>query len=139
MTARSTRRAALGAILAAPLASVPAAAIAPARGISSELARLIRKSQRADDRVNALLEGEGYPYGPVKAAASLRCRIAKFEAAGLADVLAKAKHTIAIWGHDCAREEQEAATADGSCYLDDMARAVLLDLVRLTGEDAPCA
>lgn len=140
MTRRATRRAALGAILAAPLASVPAAAKTTVPGISPELARLIRKSQRADDRLMAEKdEVDGFSPGNMRAAAVLRCLVAKFPSSSIADVLAKASHTIAIWGHDCALEEQEAATADGGCYLDDMARAVLLDLVRLTGEDAPCA
>lgn len=138
MKAQATRRATLGAILAAPLMVSPAAAI-PVSGVSPELARLIRKSTRADDRLMAEKdEVDGFSPGNMRAAAALRCRVAMFSSNSIADVLAKASHTIAIWGHECAQEEQEAATADGSAYLDDMARAVLLDLARLAGEDAPC-
>lgn len=138
MSNRATRRAALGAILAAPLASVPAAAGIPAAGVSPELARLIRKSQRADDCLRAQ-DGDEWNPGNIRAAAALRCRVAKFRASGIADVLAKAKHTVAVWGYECAQEEFEAATAEGFAYVNDMAIAVALDLARLAGEDAPCA
>ena len=138
MTHRATRRAAPGAILAAPLASVPSAAKATVPGVSPELARLIRKSQRADDRLKAEAEDEWNP-GNIRAAAALRCRVATFKSVSMADVLAKARHTVAIWGRECAEEEFEAAVVDGTAYLTDMAHAVFLDLARLTGEDAPCA
>ena len=138
MRAPQTRRAALGAILAAPLASVPAMALTPVSGISPKLARLIRKSQAADDRLRAEAEDEWNP-GNIRAAAALRCRVAKFPSASLADVLAKASHTVSIWGFDCAKEEFEDATADGFAYLDHMAQAVLLDLVRVTGRGTLCA
>ncbi|MFY9291748.1 MAG: hypothetical protein WAP03_13775 [Methylorubrum rhodinum] len=139
MSAHSTRRAALGAILATPLASMLATARAAVPGVSPELARLIRKSRVANERVNVEIHEPGYPYGSVRAAAALRCRVARFKPAGMADVLAKARHTVAIWGRECAEGEFEDATAEGGAYLDDMAHAVLLDLVRLVGEDAPCA
>ena len=138
MSARATRRAALGAILAAPLATSSAAAVIPASGISPELARLIRKSQRADDRLRAEAEDEWNP-GSMLAAAALRYRVATFRAASLADVLAKARHTVAVWGYECAKEQFEAATAEGSACVDDMAIAVLLDVARLAGESGPCA
>ena len=142
MTHRATRRATLGAILAAPLASVPAAAKAAVPGVSPELARLIRKSQAADDRLKAEdtdVGGRGFSRCSMRAAAALRCRVATFKSASMADVLAKARHTAAIWEIDCAQEEFEAATANGECYLDDMAHGVFLDLLRVAGEGDPCA
>jgi hypothetical protein len=137
MSAPSTRRAALGAILAAPLAASPATAKTALPGISPELARLIRKSQAADDRLRAEdsdVGGRGFSRGSMRAAAALRCRVATFKSASMADVLAKARHTAAIWEIDCAQEEFEAATANGECYLDDMAHGVFLDLLRVAGE-----
>lgn len=108
---RTSRRAALGAILAAPLATSPVAAKANVPGISPELARLIRKSRIANARVDAEINEPGFLHGSVRAAAALRCRVARFPSNSIADVLAKARHTVAVWDHDCCQEEFEAATA----------------------------
>lgn len=143
MTAR-TRRAALGAILAAPLASVPAAAtVAAPRSsvppVSRKLARLIAKH----DRINAILNAESDDCNPARrgtarAAGAIRARVTAFPSASFADILAKAACLARLWPLSDAEGEVQSKAASGHVYMDDMALNIAMEVMKL-GEGMLCA
>lgn len=144
MTA-STRRAALGAILAAPLAggAVTAShsrATAAARPAASpELVRLIAKH----DRINAILdceadERDSTKPGTRRAAGMARARVTAFPSQSLADILAKAACLARLWPIAEAEEEVRDKAASGHVYIDCMALNIFVEVMKL-GEGALCA
>lgn len=131
MSARPlSRRGLVVGLAAAPLAALPANALTVS-AISPELAQLIRRSARANERVRLEGEADRYPPAARRAAGVFRLQVASFPSAGLPDVLAKAAHIEAIWGDGGMQGELDAQTSEGACYLDTMALAVALDLAKL--------
>ena len=134
MTA-STRRAALGAILAAPLASVPAVA---APTVSPELARIIAEH----DAHRAVMDDRPDDEWPTKEnrceGGRLRALVAGFPSAGWADTMAKAACLARLWPIEEAEEEMRFQVDAGYAYLDCMALAIACEVMRL-GEGGSCA
>lgn len=137
----ATRRAALGAILTAPLTggAVTAQPLTPA--VSPELLRLIAKH----DRINAILEEEGDnddislpSYGTMRAAAVARTRVLGFQSAGMADVLAKAACLGRLWPTEDLALELQFKLKKSEVCMDEMALGLALDLMRMA-EGSLCA
>lgn len=137
MTA-STRRAALGAILAAPLASVPA--VAATQSVSAGLTRLIAKHDRINEMLFSSESDDGYSFneGLMRAAAAMRGRVLSYPAQGLPDILAKVECLARLWPLDELRKEVAKAARSGHVTIDDMAEGIVLELA-LLGEGAPRA
>lgn len=136
MSGATSRRAALGAILAAPFATVPAKAAA---SVTPELARLIAKH----NRINAILEdegaGDGFPSnGTCRAAGMARARVAGFPSKGLPDIVAKAVCLMRVYGIPEAEGEIADHCERGHIYLDAMAVGIALEAARY-GEGTLCA
>lgn len=130
MTRQTSRRSILVGLAAVPIAAVPAvASLAPT--VSSELARLIRKSEKLDASLKWEGANDEYPTGLIRAAGVVRRRVAAYPSAGLADVLAKARHAASVWGAESLQEEFDALSDGGHGYCSDMAMAVIHDLSRL--------
>ncbi|MCJ2056668.1 hypothetical protein MKL09_08880 [Methylobacterium sp. J-048] len=131
----STRRAALGAILAAPLASVPAAT---APTVSPELARIIAEH----DAHRAVMEDNPDDERPTKEdrceGGRLRALVAGFPSVGWADTMAKAACLARLWPVEEAEEEMRSQVDAGYAYLDCMALAIACEVMRL-GEAQRCA
>lgn len=138
----STRRAAIGAILAAPLASVPAAANFPGSGklpaVSPELVRLIAKHDRINERLNASSYETSCNHGLVRAAGAMRARVAGFPSHGLPDILAKAECLARLYPLADAEHEVREEIASGHAYLDCMALNIAIEVMKL-GEGTLCA
>lgn len=138
MSTAATRRAALGTILAAPLASMPARA--EQRAASPKLVRLIAKH----DRINAMLKASGdedglhYPKGLIRAAGAMRARLLGFPSRGLPDILAKAACMARLYPLADLEEELNSEVASGHVYIDEVALGIALDLMKL-GEGTLCA
>lgn len=156
MTA-STRRAALGAILAAPLtggavmalpsgSSQPVAAAAdfPESGklpaVSPELVRLIAKHDRIDAMLKASVSDDGVEYdqGLMRAAGAMRARVLSYPASGLPDILAKVACVARLWPLSDLREEVAQAAQSGRATIDDMVEGIVLELA-LLAEGTLCA
>ena len=146
MTA-STRRAALGAILAAPLTggavmALPSGSPQPVvSAVSPELVRLIAKH----DRINAILDEEtdtddlSLPsYGTMRAACVARTRVLGFQSAGMADVLAKAACLGRLWPTEELALELRWKVKNSEVCMDEMAMGLALDLMRIA-EGTLCA
>lgn len=134
MTARSTRRAALGSILAAPLASVPAAATTPAPNVSPELARLIAECIEADHTLRDCAKGDpdfvDWPRHLCVASGLARGRVVRFASVSHADVQAKLRLLALIYPVADIRCEAEP-DGKGHAYLDNVALSVVADLLEL--------
>ena len=133
MSAPKTRRAALGAILTAPLVGLPAAAAIPAAGVSPELARLIAECVEADSAMDRDANGDPdyIPPRPLCLAAGLaRGRVASFASTSHADVQAKLRLLAVIYPVTDIRGEAEPGD-DGHAYLDNVALSVVADLLEL--------
>ena len=132
----STRRAALGAILAAPLASVPVVASAP---VSPELARLIVKHDRINAILDAECDGERFASEDTCRAAGLaRARVAGFRSQGLPDILAKAACLARLYPLADMELEVREEVETGHANLDCMAHNIAAELMRF-GEGTLCA
>lgn len=135
--AASTRRAAIGAILAVPLASAPMVA---ATAVSPALVALIAEH----DRINAALDASGNDWGPsldqslIRSAGSLRGKIAAFPTRGWPDTMAKAACLARVWTIEGAEEELQSQIGGGYAYLADMALAIACEVMR-HGEAWACA
>lgn len=131
----STRRAALGAILAAPLASVPAAA---ASTVSDELVRLIAEH----DAQRAAMDDQPDDECPTKdqriEGGRLRARVAGFPSNGWPDTMAKAACLARLYPVNEAEDEVRSACESGYAYLDCMALNIACEVMRY-GEGMPCA
>lgn len=141
----STRRAALGAILAAPLASVPVAA----SSASPSLANLVARYERLDALLQAesdRLEKAGWRRRNdmhdrlAAVCGKLRGRICQHPSTSMDDVLLKVRAFALSTSFDDGREELECnlQSRDGHAYLDDIALAVIVNLVGLR-EGKRCA
>ncbi len=131
MTARSTRRAALGAILTGPLTAPSVAA--PAPSVSPDLARFIADCINLDSEVRLAANGDPnyIPPRPVCIAAGrARGRVARFASASHADVQAKLRLLAVIYPVADIRCEAEPDD-DGHAYLDNVALSVVADLMDL--------
>ena len=131
----STRRAALGAILAAPLASVPAVAMS---AVSPKLAQFIAEhdAHRAvmDDR-----PGDEWPTKENRCEGGrLRALVAGYPSKGWADTMAKAACLARLWPIEEAEEEMRSQVDTGHAYLDCMALAIACEVMRY-GEGGSCA
>ncbi|MET3411634.1 hypothetical protein [Methylobacterium sp. 1030] len=135
MSTASTRRAALGAILAAPLASVPATA--SAASATPALVRLIAKNDRINDLLNASDGASGFDPGLVRAAGVIRSRVAAFPSRGLPDILAKASCLARLYPLADA-EEQVRESLNGYAFLDEMSVALAVEVMKLA-EGTLCA
>ena len=135
MTA-STRRAAFGAILAAPLASVPAFS-REMPSASPQLVRLIAKHDRINERLRAIEDDEDQR-GLCRAAGAIRARVAGFQSRSFADTLAKAACMARLWPLADAEAEVRRDVASGYVYMDLMALNIAVEVMRL-GEGTLCA
>ena len=138
MTA-STRRAALGAMLAAPLASVPAIAgpaASQSPAASPQLVRLIAKHDRINERLRAVEDDEDQR-GLSRAAGAIRARVAGFQSRSFVDTLAKASCLARMWPLVDAEAEVRRDVASGYVYMDLMALNIAVEVMRL-GEGSLC-
>ncbi len=133
MTA-STRRAALGAILAAPLASVPAVAAT----VSPKLARFIAEHDAHRVVMDDHAENESPSREDCRKAGRLRARIVRFPSAGWADTMAKAACLARLYPLADAEEDLVAELRDDHAYLDAMALGIACEVMRY-GEARQCA
>ncbi|SFM10100.1 hypothetical protein [Methylobacterium pseudosasicola] len=143
----STRRAALGAILAAPLTggavmALPSNVPQPtAPAVSPELVRLIAKH----DRINAILNRETQTddsslpsYGTMRAARHARTRVTGFSSRSFADTLAKAACLGRLWPTDELAIEVGLKVRQTEVCMDEMALGLALELMRFA-EGTLCA
>jgi hypothetical protein len=146
MTA-STRRAALGAILAAPLTggtvmALPSGSPLPVKPtVSPELVRLIAKH----DRINAIIIREtetddlSLPsYGTMRAARHARTRVTGFPSRSFADTLAKAACLGRLWPTNELAIEVGLKVRQSEVCMDEMALGLALELMQFA-EGTLCA
>ena len=135
---RTSRRAALGAILGAPLASVPTVAATPS--VSPKLARLIAKHDRINAKLDAACDvlGFGYPRGLIKAAAAMRAQVVRYPCANMADVMAKALCVARLWPVEDLQFEIDKAPPRDGCSMDVMSLGIVMELAMMGGMK-PCA
>lgn len=142
----STRRAALGAILAAPISGVAVAATPP--GSSSSLQTLVRRYSHfhaqliaEGERLDNISGPKGHSnYGRlVVLCGRLRTRIALHPVQGLGDVLLKVKAYAVSTSADEGRQDLRCRLnrQGGHAYEDDVAAAATFDLMQLGGI-GPC-
>ena len=132
----STRRAALGAILAAPLSSVPAIS-REMPSASPQLLRLIAKHDRINECLRAVEDDEDQR-GLSRAAGAIRARVAGFQSKSFADTLAKASCLARMWPLVDAEAEVRRDVASGYVYMDLMALNIAVEVMQL-GEGTLCA
>lgn len=130
MTRQSSRRSLLCGLAGVPLVALSSSA-STVGAVSPELARLIRKSGLLNARLKAETEADIFRDGLMQAAGVLRRRVVAHPSVTLADVLAKAQHTAEAWGAEALQYEHGEMVASETCYVDDMAVAVIFDLSRL--------
>ena len=130
----STRRAALGAILAAPLTSVPAAA----SSASPKLAQIIAEHDAHRAVMNDHPEDEAPTREDCRKAGRLRARIVRFPSQGWADTMAKAACLARLYPLRDAEEDLAHELKDNHAYLDAMALGIACEVMRL-GEAKQCA
>jgi hypothetical protein len=125
-----SRRAALGAILAAPLASVPAVATST---ISPALSRIIAEHDAhqatKDDWPDSVWPTEAER----KEAGRLRALVAGYPSAGWPDTMAKAACLARLWPVAEAEDEVRSECEGGHAYLECMALAIACEVMRLGG------
>ena len=143
MTA-STRRSALGAILAAPLTGGAVMALpfgSPQPGAPSVSPKLVRLIAEHDTH-RAAMDDRPDDEWPTKEnrceGGRLRALVAGFPSTGWADTMAKAACLARLWPIEEAEEELRSQVDTGYAYLECMALAIACEVMRL-GEDAACA
>ncbi|MCJ2133015.1 hypothetical protein MKK69_02845 [Methylobacterium sp. J-026] len=131
----STRRAALGAILAAPLASVPAVATPT---VSPGLTQLIEEH----DAHRAVMDDRPDDEWPTKGnrcqSGRLRALVAGFPSSSWADTMAKAACLARSWPIEEAEAEIRSQADTGFAYLECIALAIACEVMRHE-EGMPCA
>jgi hypothetical protein len=139
----ATRRAALGAILSAPLTggavmALPSETPQPTTPAASpKLVRLIAKHDRIERLLRDASE-EGAHRGLVRAAGAMWARVAGFQSASFADTLAKAACLARMWPLADAEAEVRRDAGSGYAYMDCMALNIAVEVMRL-GEGSQCA
>lgn len=130
----STRRAALGAILAAPLASAPATA----SSVSPKLAQIIAEHDAHRAVMDDHPEDEAPTREDCRKAGRLRARIVRFPSLGWADTMAKAACLARLYPLRDAEEDLACELKDNHAYLDAMALNIVVEVMQL-GEGTLCA
>ncbi|MCJ2023675.1 hypothetical protein [Methylobacterium sp. J-067] len=140
----STRRTALGALAAAPLAGLPlkGVGIRLPPDVSPELTALIAEHDRTNALLNAYLDDENCEYlvhaEYVGTAGAMRVKVLAFPSRNLSDILAKAACVLRLRPVEDLQAEVDLKSKSEHVYLNDMSNGLLLELHHLM-EGTLCA